>query len=70
LLREELLETVRTPFAVLEGNEGEDLAVRRLDRIWIVVAYREISEDDGFIITSFLSKSDPRIGRVIRWPLT
>src|SRR5207253_2446607 len=26
LLREELLETVRTPFAVLQGDEGEDLA--------------------------------------------
>ena len=57
-----VLETVRSPDAVYEGDGGELLAVSsRFTPYWLVVAYREISSSDGFVITAFFTR---RIGRV------
>ena len=57
-----VLETVRSPDAVHEGGGGELLAVSsRFTPYWLVVAYREISSGDGFVITAFFTR---RIGRV------
>ena len=52
-LRLEVLETVAQPDRVVEGQRGALLAVRAIaPASWLVVVYREIS-DDGFIITDF-----------------
>jgi hypothetical protein len=57
-----VLETVRSPDAAYEGDGGELLAVSsRFMPYWLVVAYREISSSDGFVITAFFTR---RIGRV------
>jgi hypothetical protein len=55
-LRDQVLNTVGDPERILAGNEGELLAVNEVDTAkWLVVVYREF-EDDGFIITAFLTR--------------
>ena len=55
-LRVDVLETVAEPERVLEGNEGELLAVRETEPgKHLVVVYRETA-DDGFVITAFLTR--------------
>lgn len=54
-LRLEVLETVANPTRVLQGGEGELLAVGELEAgKALVVVYRELTED-GFVITAFLT---------------
>jgi hypothetical protein len=53
---ERLLETVSQPSMVQEGDRGEFLAIRRypdtpLTEKYLVVAYREISQQEGFVLT-------------------
>lgn len=46
-----VLQTVELPERILEGGAGELMAVREIEAgKWLVVVYRETS-DDGFIIT-------------------
>lgn len=53
----DVLETVQEPLAVFEGNEGELLAAREIEPgKYIIAVYREVSSEDGFIITAFLTK--------------
>jgi hypothetical protein len=59
-LESEVLAAVAHPVRVLEGVEGELLAVRELNLgKYVVVVYREL-DDDGFVITAFVT-------RRIRW---
>ena len=69
-LRSDLLLAVERPFSVLAGYDDELLGVRRVGRFWIVVAYVESTESDGFIVTAFLSRADPMQGRTVVWPST
>ena len=52
----EVLETVENPQEIYEGRAGELIAVREIegDR-YIVAIYREMSPEDGFMITAFLT---------------
>ena len=55
-LRSEVVETVSRPDRILLGGDGEQLAVRLLEPgKHLVVVYRE-QDDDGFIITAFLTR--------------
>ena len=55
-LRSEVVETVSQPERILLGGDGERLAVRELGAgKHLVVVYRE-QDDDGFIITAFLTR--------------
>ena len=67
----EVLETVEEPEAIYEGKAGECLAVREGERgKYLVVVYRETSEEDGFIITAFLTRRTRHFDRRERiWPL-
>lgn len=54
--KQEVLQTVANPELILEGGEGELLAVTELEpNKWLVVVYREL-EDDGFIITAYSTR--------------
>ena len=54
--RLEVLQCVSDPERVLAGGAGELMAVRQLESgKWLVAVYRE-SQDDGFIITAFLTR--------------
>lgn len=55
-LRTELLQTVSDPERILAGNDGALLAVRTVEPgKWLVAVYREV-EEDGFVITAFLTR--------------
>ena len=68
---ERVLETVAEPDLIQQGDFGELLAVRfyastRLTSKYLVVAYREASPDDGFVLTAYLT-SRPSSTRVVIW---
>lgn len=55
-IRAAVLEAIADPEYVLEGNSGELLALRQLDfEKALVVAYREVDAQDGFVITAFIT---------------
>ncbi len=55
-LEAEVLDAIANPVRILEGGEGELLAVRELTLgKYVVVVYREF-QDDGFVITAFLTR--------------
>ena len=55
-LRDAVLKTVSEPGRVVQGGEGELIAVREIDEgKWLVVVYRELN-GDGFVITAFLTR--------------
>jgi hypothetical protein len=56
-LHTEVLRVVGDPERILEGGAEELLAVGSIEPgKWLVVVYREISTDDGFVITAFLTR--------------
>ncbi|WP_416669318.1 hypothetical protein [Egbenema bharatensis] len=68
---EKLLETIAQPDQIQSGDTGELLAIRfypqtPLTSKFMVVAYREISLDDGFVLTAyFTNRPSPR--RITLW---
>lgn len=52
-----VLNVVKSPDVILQGDTGELLAVRKRSgkMVWIVVAYREVNEEDGFILTAYIT---------------
>ncbi len=68
-MRQEVLATVASPDRIVAGGGGELLAVRRLtERKFMVVVYRELQED-GFIITAFMTTRVSSLDRRTQlWP--
>lgn len=66
----EVLETVQEPQAVYEGKVGELIAVKEFETgKFMVVVYKEVNKEDGFIITAFLTKRIRQIERRKKlWP--
>jgi hypothetical protein len=69
-LRDQVLRTVAEPDRILAGGEGECLAVRQAEHgKWLVVAYKEISISDGFVITAYLTRRIRQLERrTVLWP--
>jgi hypothetical protein len=69
-LRPELMATVANPTEIFAGNRGELLAVREVEPgKYLVTVYRE-SQQDGFIITAFLTRKRHALRRKQQlWPL-
>jgi hypothetical protein len=60
----EVLETVEEPEALYEGTAGERIAVREIEKgKYTAVVYRELSEEDGFVITAFLTRRRRQLER-------
>jgi hypothetical protein len=60
----EVLETLEEPEAIYEGKAGECIAVRGIEKgKYIVVVYRELSKEDGFVITAFLTRRRKQLER-------
>ncbi len=60
----EILETVEEPEAIYEGKTGEYIAIRGIaEGKYIVAIYRELSKEDGFLITSFLTRRKKQFER-------
>lgn len=69
--RERVLETLAEPEMIQRGDFDELLAIRfysetPLTRKFLVVAYRELGPEDGFILTAYLTNR-PSAGRVTIW---
>lgn len=69
-MRDQCLETVANPEAVMEGDFGELLAVRRfrktaLSQKYLIVVYRETSKEDGYILTAYLTNKPSERRKVI-----
>jgi hypothetical protein len=70
-LREQVLETLAGPDMIQEGDFGELLAFKLypgtpLGEKFLVVAYREVSSEDGFVLTAYLTRR-PSIRRETVW---
>jgi len=64
---DDVLRVVERPDAVFEGRRGSLIAVRSYGRRGhLGVFYREVSADDGFIITARFLVQQPRSRKV--WP--
>ncbi len=60
----EVIETVEEPEAIYVGKTGECIAVRQIEKgKCIVVIYREMGKEDGFVITAFLTRRKKQIER-------
>lgn len=68
-LKLEVLEAVENPSEILAGAMGELLAVKESSGdVHLVVVYREV-EDDGFIITAFMTSKTKWLNRRKKiWP--
>lgn len=60
-LRQSVVETVSEPDIVQKGDFGGLLAVKLYENTplgekFVIVAYREVSEEDGFVLTAYLAR--------------
>ncbi len=57
----EVLETVEKPEFIIRGNKGSLKAAKNMGRDkWLVVVYRELSKEDGFVITAYFPDNKPK----------
>ena len=68
--RDHAMQTVAEPDLVQAGDFGELLAIRfwpstSLGSKHIVVAYREVDQTDGFVLTAYLTRRPSRSRRVL-----
>lgn len=66
-----VFETLSDPDLIQVGDSGELLAIRlydatQLGRKYVVVAYKETSSTDGFILTAYLTRR-PSQKREVLW---
>ncbi len=59
--RGRVLETVESPDSIQQGDFGELLAVRHypqtpLTTKYLVVAYREVGDEDGFVMPAYFTR--------------
>lgn len=60
----EVLETVQEPEAIYKGKAEELLAVKEIEKgKYLVAVYREVTKDDGFIVTAFLTRRIDQVER-------
>lgn len=55
----EIFDTIENPDVIYEGNDLAKIAIKKLLEIFnkfVVVIYKEVSKNDGFVITAYLSK--------------
>ncbi len=61
-LSDEVLLTIEDPDFIVKGWTDEILAVRKINDKYLVAVYKEL-ENDGFIITAFITKKVDKILR-------
>lgn len=67
-LSDSVLEVVKNPEEIIEGDKEELITIKRFNNKHIVVIYREVN-DDGFVITAFMTSEIDRVrkDRKIIW---
>lgn len=68
-MRQQILATIAQPLRIVAGRAGEQLAIQEVDSgKYLVVVYREF-QDDGFVITAFLTRRVQLLNRRQQlWP--
>ena len=68
-LSDNVLDCIENPEVIIKGERDELIAAQRFNNKHIVVIYREVSDEDGFVITSFVTSDVDRIlkDREIKW---
>ena len=57
----EVLELIEKPELIIRGNKGSLKAVKNVGKNkWLIVVYRELSKNDGFVITAYFLDKKPR----------
>jgi len=56
-----VLETINNPEEIIKGDKEELIAIKRFNNGHIVVIYKEVNQEDGFVITSFLTSQVERV---------
>jgi len=66
----DVLETIQEPEAIYKGKVEELLAVKEIESgKYLVVVYKEMNKEDGFVITAFLTRRFKQIERRTKlWP--
>ncbi|NVM28132.1 MAG: hypothetical protein HWN65_04755 [Candidatus Helarchaeota archaeon] len=60
----EVLETIKDPEIIYEGKTEELIAIKTIEEgKFLVVMYREIDKEDGFVITAFLTRKKKQFER-------
>jgi hypothetical protein len=63
-LYSDVLETVEDPDVIYEAESGELLAKKEVQSDkYLVVVYKEVSREDGFVITAFLTRRSKQLER-------
>jgi hypothetical protein len=63
---ERMLDAIEKPIFVLRGYAGSLVAILNVGRQqYLHVVYKEVSQDDGFIITAFIARKYNR--RMVVW---
>ncbi|MBA2124504.1 hypothetical protein B9J78_06210 [bacterium Unc6] len=67
----EVLETVESPEAIYQSGTEECIATKEIEAgKYIVVIHKEVSKEDGFVITAFLTRRKKQLERREKlWPL-
>ena len=60
-LSDSVLESINEPEEIIEGYEGEKIAIKRFNNKHIVVMYKETDVVDGFVITAFLTSDIEKV---------
>lgn len=56
-----VLESIEKPDLIIKGNKGTLKVARNVGKNkWLVVIYREISKEDGFVITAYFLDKRPK----------
>lgn len=69
--KDKVLETIANPDIIQQGDYGELLAIKLFENTpltekYLVVLYKEISKEDGFVITAYFTRK-PLERRAIIW---
>ena len=64
---DEVLNIVESPDCVIKGYGNALIALKKLQMKFLAVVYKEISSDDGFIITAYFTSKIKLEREVILW---
>lgn len=67
---DDVFDAIQNPDAVYEGKAEELLAVKELEAgKYVVVVYKEVSREDGFVIAAYFVRGIKRLEKMARvWP--
>src|SRR3972149_3181720 len=64
---DEVLTVVESPDCVIKGYGNALIALRKLKKKFLAVVYKEISSDDGFIVTAYFTNKIKLEREVTLW---